>query len=187
MLQNHYKDCGRTAANTTKILAMISAEFGPIHDRVLDNIFKKYSEEYILEKIEYTKHKTNKGNTGFYPVAYFMSAIKHDYKSSKPENTAMVKKSIEFPEKAKIWAEDWDELKRSEAHWERLLQCAKKNNDAKIIEGIAAIVAECKDKLKRHFLERPKLVTDARNHSVNTRAVNTSNIFDMHLLQSCNK
>jgi len=74
MLQNNHKDYVREAANNLKILAMISAEFGPIHDRVLDNIIKKYSEEYILEKIEYTKHRAKKGGTGFYPVAISQSS-----------------------------------------------------------------------------------------------------------------
>ena len=47
---------------------------------MLNNILNNYSEEYMLEKIAYTKKYAKKESSGFYPIPYFISAIKHDYK-----------------------------------------------------------------------------------------------------------
>lgn len=144
----------------SNISAVIFTEFGAVSDSVVDNIIKNYSEEYILEKIEYTKNKTKKESTGFYPAAYFISALKHDYKSSGIKNTPVVEKTVEHPEKERSWEEGWSELKRRDAHWQKMLELAKKNNNLKHIDEMETAIAECERKLKQHILDMPKFSTD---------------------------
>ncbi len=162
MLQNNHKDHLKDVTNDSKILAVISAEFGKMHDRVLDNIIRGHSEEYILEKIDYTKNKTQKGATGFYPVGYFISALKHDYKSSSAKNKPKPEpeKAVERPAKERSWSEGLSELKISKAHWQKMLEFAKRGGNPQTIAGIEAIVSECRRKLNLHLLEKEKFATE---------------------------
>jgi hypothetical protein len=156
MSQNDCKEVG----SIPKILAVISAEFGKMHDKVLDNIIKSHSEEYILEKIDYTKNKTQKGATGFYPVGYFISALKHDYKSSSAKNKPEPEKAVERPAKEGSWEERLSELKISKAHWQKMLEFAKRSGNPQTITEIEVIVSDCGRKLSLHLLEKQKLATE---------------------------
>ena len=161
MSQNDHKDhLKKEVGSMSKILAVISAEFGKMHDRVLDNIIKSHSEEYILEKIDYTKNKTQKGATGFYPVGYFISALRHDYKSSSTKNKTEPEKAVECPAKEGSWDEGLSELKISKAHWQKMLEFAKRGGNPQTIAEIESIVAECGRKLSLHLLEKEKFATE---------------------------
>lgn len=146
--------------NKPNVSAVIFIEFGAVSDIVVDNIIRNYSEEYILEKIEYTKSKMKKESTGFYPVPYFISALKHDYKSNSAKNAPIIEKEVKLPEEERSWDKGLDELKRSEAHWQKMLEYAKRNNNLSVIDEMKNVTAECERALKQHILDRPKLSTD---------------------------
>ena len=61
----------------------IAKTFGKISDYVLHNIFKNYSEKYISEKIVYTKRYAKKSSSGKFPIPYFISALRDDYRSNQ--------------------------------------------------------------------------------------------------------
>src|SRR3990167_11145618 len=90
-----------------KVLEAINLTFGNINDQILDNILKNYTDDYILEKITYTKSHAKKEHTNLYPMAYFVSALKNDYQSSdKSKITEEKKQKIENP------LLDWNRKKR---------------------------------------------------------------------------
>ena len=140
-------------SNKPNVCLAISTEFGPVNDTVLDNIIKSYPEEYILEKIEYTKSKTQRENTGFYPVRYFMSALKHDYKSNNAKNKPDGEETGECKEK-ESWKEKLSFLNVDKEYWQRMLELAKKDNNLKRIDEVESFIAECDRKLKQHFLDK---------------------------------
>ncbi len=140
-------------SNKPNVCPAISTEFGPVSDTVLDNIIKSYPEEYILEKIEYTKSKTQRENTGFYPIRYFMSALKHDYKSNNVKNKPDGEEAGECKEK-ESWKEKLSFLDVDKEYWQRMLELAKKDNNLKRIDEVEGFIAECDRKLKQHFLDK---------------------------------
>ncbi|OGV34753.1 MAG: initiator RepB protein, partial [Legionellales bacterium RIFCSPHIGHO2_12_FULL_35_11] len=90
-----------------KALEAINLAFGNINYQILDNILKNYTDDYILEKITYTKSHAKKEHTNLYPMAYFISALKNDYQSSdKSKITEEKKQKIENP------LLDWNRKKR---------------------------------------------------------------------------
>jgi plasmid replication initiation protein len=130
----------------------IKETFGLISESVLENIMSNYSEDYILEKIAYTKKCAKKESSGFYPIPYFISAIKHDYKfkeehlpHSIPEK--MVDENIEWKNKLNL-------LQRDLSHFQNLFEHAKKGKNESLIKNMESVILKCEEKLKQHYLER---------------------------------
>lgn len=149
-----------TDDDTQEILDEIAKHFGKISDSVLDNILRKYPHDYLYQKIAYTKQHVKKDKTGFYPVAYFMSAIKNDYRSSEQlivENKEQVDKN----KKEREWQERLEFLHSDLATWQRNLQAANGNNNPNLVENINKIIAQCKKSLDEHMLQKPVLIASS--------------------------
>jgi plasmid replication initiation protein len=130
----------------------IKETFGLISESVLENIMSNYSEDYILEKIAYTKKCAKKESSGFYPIPYFISAIKHDYKfkeehlpHSIPEK--MVDENIEWKNKLNL-------LQRDLSHFQNLFEHAKTGKNESLIKNMESVILKCEEKLKQHYSER---------------------------------
>lgn len=134
-----------------KISEEIYNVFGKISNSVLDNVLKKYPYEYIYQKITYTKKQAKKEKTGLYPIAYFISAIKHDYKSTDDvldEKNEMPKLSNE----SIIWNNKLRELRGDVEHWKRFCShFAGKSNE----ENLKGILRLSEEKLHKHLSQRP--------------------------------
>lgn len=136
-----------------KIHAEIKTTFGALSESILENIINNYSEEYIQEKINYTKKCTKKESTGFYPIPYFISALKHDYKfkdDTKLEGAYEKESNDEIEWKNKLFA-----LQQDLNHWERLLGFTKPGDNQEHITKMQNFVFAAQEKLKQHYLEKP--------------------------------
>jgi Josephin len=145
-----------TDRNIQELLDEIAKNFGKLSRTVLENILRSYSHEYIFQKITYTKQHAKKEKSGFYPIAYFISALKNDYKSSEQlieEN----KEQREKNEKQQRWQEKLESLHYDLAAWQRNLQAAQSNNNPTLIENSKKIVSQCEKSLEQHLLEKPKI------------------------------
>ena len=69
-------------------------------------------------------------------------------------------KAIERPAKEGSWDEGLSELKISKAHWQKMLEFAKRGGNPQTIAGMEAIVSECRRKLNLHLLEKEKFATE---------------------------
>lgn len=142
-----------------KILDTIEQTFGKISETVLDNLLKNYSERYILEKILYTKQHVKKEKTGYYPIAYFMTALRDNYQlndSGAKENEKQQKNSNCGAE----WHEKLESLRSDLGHWRRRLKFAESSNNPSLFENAKKIVLQCEIHLERHLSERPKDMLD---------------------------
>lgn len=142
-----------TDKNTQDLLDEIAKNFGKISESVLEDILRNYSFEYVYQKIIYTKQHAKKEKSGFYPIAYFISALKNDYKNSEhlvKENKEQRRKN----EKQEKWQEKLEFLHCDLAHWQRNLQAAQNDNNTTLIENINKIVVECEKSLEQHLLEK---------------------------------
>jgi len=131
------------------ILKEIKSNFDGISKHVLDNILNSYSEEYILEKIIYTKTYANKEETGFYPTPYFISALRHDYKPAKKQKD-LVKPTI-VPDSSTQKEDDFKLLQNDLKHWENILEHAKASDNTTLVMSAQDVVEDCKNKLQQHF------------------------------------
>lgn len=125
----------------------IKQTFGEFNELILENILTHYSEEYIFEKIIYTKKHAKKSNTGFYPIPYFISAIKHDYKIK--EEIATQEKSLPVTNAVSTWEQELATLQADLQHWKKVAKYA--NPD----ENIKKLILTCQEKIKKHCLEKP--------------------------------
>ena len=131
----------------------IELAFGQLSESVLGNILNHYSEDYILEKIAYTKKHAKKESSGFYPIPYFVSAIKHDYKFKEAyQSTHHLKEAVVHPKNE--WDKKLHDMQTDLNHWKKLFECAQKNNDQAQIKNIAAIILNCEEKIKLHSLDQ---------------------------------
>lgn len=151
-----------TSHQQGRVLDEIRQSFGKISESVLDNTLRNYSESYIIEKIAYTKQHAKKNQSGFYPVAYFMSAIRDDYKSSEQlveENKEQKKSNKQSNE----WHEKFRALQLDLEHWKRHLEYAKAGKNPSLTENAQKIILQCQENLKKHLLEQPKeaLISEA--------------------------
>lgn len=138
-----------------KISKEIKLEFGVISETVLSNILNNYSEEYLLEKIAYTKKYAKKESTGLYPIPYFISAIKHDYKFKETHQAQNTSKKAE--DELAEWSRKLSLLQSDLRHWEdRLVFANTSKNDAEIT-ALQRVVATCQEKLNHHYLDQPIL------------------------------
>jgi hypothetical protein len=137
------------SSKNDKVYIEIRKAFGSLNKALLENIINHYSEEYILEKISYTKKYAKKENSGFYPIPYFISALKHDYKfkeESQSKNTE--KKPLD---KQIEWQNKLDFLRADLNHWEKSFKWIEDKNDETQIKNIKNIIAGCQEKIKEHL------------------------------------
>ena len=146
-----------TDDDTQEILDEIAKHFGKISDSVLNNILRNYSHEYLYQKIAYTKQHVKKDKTGFYPVAYFMSAIKNDYKSSeKLSDDNKVQRKINDEDQQ--WQHKLRELSCEVEHWKRLLDVVSNSKNTSMKENYENLIRSSENKLKEHLLQRPAVL-----------------------------
>jgi len=155
--KNKVSPANRQAAGQQqgKVLEAIKQSFGKINASVLENVLRSYSEEYVLEKISYTKQHAKKEKSGFYPVAYFMSALRDDYKSSEQlveENKEQKKNNNHNNE----WREKLHALQSDLGHWRRHLEYAQVGENPSLAENAKKIILQCEKRLQQHLLEQPK-------------------------------
>lgn len=139
---------------TKEIVHEVKSNFPTINDNMLTNLLNEYSDEYILEKIHYTKAHTKKDTHGFYPVPYFISAIKYDYKD--PALTENSEGSVAST--AAATADEWEiqllDLNADLLHWKKNLTHAQKNSCEKMIENFQSIIKVTENKIKTHLERR---------------------------------
>lgn len=138
-----------------QISEQIKQEFGIISGTVLSNILTNYSEEYLLEKIAYTKKYAKKDSSGLYPIPYFISAIKHDYKFKEVQQTknSTEEAENEFDE----WSRQLSLLQSDLRHWENRLSIANASKRAAEIDAIQRVVTSCREKINHHYLDQPTI------------------------------
>lgn len=130
------------------LLNDIKNNFGHVGDAIIGNIFSSYDDEYILEKILYTKRFTKKNQEGFYPIAYLISALKMDYKTSEQLGDSLQDKQDQGSNILKDWMEEEKVLQREITHWQRLVSWQPTDNNR-------TILADCEEKLRRHYANKP--------------------------------
>lgn len=138
-----------------KVRKEIKHEFGVISESVLNNILNNYSGEYLIEKIAYTKKYAKKESSGFYPIPYLISAIKHDYKFKEADQAenASEKTQDEFI----AWNKKLSLLRSDLRHWEDRLACANASKKESDIKAIESVLSNCQEKIKHHYLDQPIL------------------------------
>lgn len=136
--------------NENKLRQKIKSTFGNITEKTMLNIINSHTEEYIYEKINYTKEHAKESNTGIYPIAYFISALNYDYKKS-------IDVHPEIPNEKKIDDNDMSlyQLTLDLNHWNKMLEYAKVNNKIQEIENIKTIIQQCQDKIRNYHIEKP--------------------------------
>lgn len=127
----------------------IKQTFGVINETILKNIINNYSKEYIREKINYTKEHTKKENSNFYPIAYFISSLKHDYKSN--EKSPAMLKSLESDNQDN-WNMTLNILQADLSHWEKIKKFHSSESNKNTVNSI---IFQCKEKIKQHYLIKP--------------------------------
>jgi len=138
-----------------KVGQSIKLVFGGISESVLNNILESYSEDYILEKIAYTKKHAKKELTGLYPIPYFISALRNDYKSiEQRENN--IEQLPGIPNQDYSWQEKLCYLEDDLNLWKRHLEHAKAIKNSLLMENAEKIIFQCEEKLQEHFLKRSK-------------------------------
>lgn len=121
--------------------------FGKIGDTIIHNIFLSYSDEYIAEKLRYTKKVAKKNAEGLFPVAYFMSALKNDYKS--PEQL-VEQEQVKTSKAQDEWVVTEQNLQREIHHWKRIFNHSPTDTNRQI-------VSNCEEKLRQHHLSRSSI------------------------------
>ncbi len=128
----------------------IEITFGQLSEQTLKYISENYKEEYILEKIVYTKKNTKKENTGFYPIRYLISALKNDYKSNDEGKEASKFKSQEIE-----WQRELENIKSGIKTYQERLEYFQSQNNQSLVDGIKKIISKDLEKLNLHLLNRP--------------------------------
>lgn len=133
-----------------KVYNQIKQIFGTLSESVIENIINNYSESYILEKIYYTTTYAKKENTGFYPIPYFISAIKNDYKFKEAHQLQNIteKSFVETTE----WENQLHKLQLDLKHWKNMMGYAQPGKNAAQINNIQKVITQCEEKLEQHLL-----------------------------------
>ena len=131
----------------------IKDTFGITSDLTLNNIFSNYTDDYIFEKIGYTKKVAKKDTNGLFPIAYFISALKNDYKYAEPLSTKNNSED-QISKDFKIWNHTANSLQADINHWKKILMMSPSPS----IEGI---LSDSEEKLKQHFLNKPPINQEA--------------------------
>ncbi len=138
-----------------QVQSEILATVGSVNDKILEGIFKKHSNDYILEKLNYTKKHAKKEKTGYFPIPYFISALNNDYKQREPaaqKNQVGVEKPIKSPHE--IWNDKMHALQADLVHWKGMLAKIDSNDTSKS-EQINKIVLQCEGLINTHNLSKP--------------------------------
>ncbi|HAU0346507.1 TPA: initiator RepB protein, partial [Legionella pneumophila] len=91
--------------------------------------------------------------TGFYPIPYFISALKYDYKfkeESKPDGSQEKESNEQIEWEKKLFA-----LQAELNHWEKLSGYTKAGDNQEHVKNMQKFVLETQEKLKQHYLEKP--------------------------------
>lgn len=138
-----------------EIKRMLGKYFGKINEKILLNIFQNYSEEYILEKMHYTIERAKKETTGLYPIPYFMSALKNDYRSNKIKTLEITAEDL-TDNVMKNWENVRDALEIDLAHCRQTQsRYLKSTTDDNILQSAQKMIDDCERKLREHYLKRP--------------------------------
>jgi plasmid replication initiation protein len=139
-----------------KIEEEIKKNFGAVSREVVNNILKNYSEEYLREKIAYTKTYARKDKLGFYPIPYLIKAIKDNYQF--PGKDALEEEKLtEIIDSESVWHECLRLLQGDLKHWQHQLSCARARNDDCLVENIKKIILTCEQEIQKHLLNKPDL------------------------------
>lgn len=139
--------------NDDKVLKdTIHQVFGGISESVLENILKNYSEAYILEKIAYTKKYAKNEKSGFYPIPYFISALRDNYKSNDEAKAPLNQPKISDP--GKEWKEELLHLQADLDHWKKQLDYAHFSQKQDAIVNSQSVVDGCEQKLQQHLTNK---------------------------------
>lgn len=136
----------------SRVIREINLIFGTLSETVLENILNSYSEEYILEKISYTKQCAKKENSGYYPIPYFISALKHNYKFKE---TSSQQQDTQLPDEKTKWEHELNFLQSDINHWEDRLEYFKLIGDETQVRNVENILLKCQEKIKKHSLRQP--------------------------------
>lgn len=139
------------------LIKEIKQVVGFINDATLDSIFRSYAKEYILEKIAYVKSHAKKESTGLYPAAYFISALKNDYKSIDQSVEKAETKKLEISDDLKKWGKENQMLQSDVNYWKKMLDYAESANSSTSINHIKQSLNHVEDKLKEHHIRKPIL------------------------------
>lgn len=137
--------------DNTKIYKEIELSFGQISESILENIFNSYSQDYVLEKIAYTKKYAKKENSGLYPIAYFISAIKHDYKFKEDLSISHFKNEVS--NKQPEWNNKLNAIQSDITHWKKILEHYKEANNEFQINNAENIILKYEEQLKQCELQ----------------------------------
>ncbi len=134
-----------------KVCKEIEHVFGSIRISVLENILKNYSAEYILEKVAYTVQHAKKDNSGFYPIPYFISALKHDYKVKDNIQSQNTEKNIIDSEA--LQNDNTYDLQMELQHWRRVLEYTRASRNGSDESHILELITNCEGQLRQHSLK----------------------------------
>lgn len=134
---------------------LIKEYFGTIHPAVIESIQKQYSQAYIHEKIDYVKKCSKKDNSGYFPPAYFIAALKGDYKRAQKSSLPSIKTTILNTPQV-VWSQRLAHLEQDFQHWKKLLEISKQNNHTAQIASSEKIVKQCEERIALHLTQRPK-------------------------------
>lgn len=155
---------GSANDDLVELRSKIQKVFGDISKRVIDDILRNNTKEYILEKIEYTISKTRKDSFGHYPIAYFVSAIKLDYTSGESRDLSRKtsqEESVVTSEKNSYseWRRKYASLLADLNHWKKNLSEADPSNMT-LINNIETVIIDCEGKIEQHLQQKPIEITD---------------------------
>ena len=137
----------------SKICQEVKSKFPNIKDRILDDILSRYSTEYIKEKIDYTIFMKKPDVNNNYPLAYFISALKDDYKLSSKKNNSKEQIVSTTKNNRTNWNFKHQLLISNLNHWlNNLKTLEQKMNPGPALENVKNIVNKCKEELKSHKL-----------------------------------
>lgn len=141
-----------------KVCEEIEDTFGNLSKSVIDKLFQDYTEEYIFEKIDYTKKFAKKEPTGFFPIRYFISALKNDYKQSVGVSTENPK--FKKHDESEELINGIKTLKADITHWEKMLRFTTNPEDTK---NFQKIIDESKVKLHDYCI-KIKILEEKSHH-----------------------
>lgn len=147
-----------------KVCKEISQTFGFVDRLILNKLANNYSEEYILDKIKYTKIFAKKNANNLYPIAYFISALRDNYQISKidtnlPDNR-VGSSDRKLDKNLTSWQDENNFLQSDLRHWQNILKDKQKNCDNGTIIELEAIISRCEEKLNEHYKEKPEKISE---------------------------
>lgn len=141
----------------SKVQGSIKLYFGELSQSILNSILENYSEDYILEKIDYIKKYAKKGLNALYPIPYFISALRDDYKSIEQlKNDPKQEQPKLIDQEFQVWNTKLNYLEDDLNLWTRHFEHAKAIKNYSLEKSIKKIILKCEEKLQRHLSERPK-------------------------------